>query len=147
MKGLWIGSVVAILVGVIFGGVGVVGMTRNSDLATIGHEGVVFEVRGGKRPVAHYRDLDGEVRGCSGYHSVGEVILYDPASGRCRAQADMGGATGNEMMFMTFGGVVILLGLLGFLFEFTMARDDTLELVKLTQQGKLDIPPSPGGDP
>lgn len=142
MKGLWIGSVLAILVGVLVGGVGVVGMTTTSDLAEVGREATIFETSGGKRPYGRFRTASGEVLSCGGYHDVGEVILYDPARPtRCRAQADVGGATGNEMMFLTFGGVLILVGALGFLFEVMMTRDDTLDLVK---QGKLPIPPPPG---
>lgn len=144
MKSIWFLSLLVMLGGLGFGSLGAFPAWSNLDLVDVGRETQISEVVSFTRSREAYIEVDGHRYACWGGTRVGDAVVYDPAIPgvpyRCRAKWAVGGVNSYELFFLTVGGVVVLLGALGFAFEATLGRRDD-DLVDLVKQGRLPAPP------
>lgn len=136
------GAVGLVLLGLMLNGAVLYSMSTQLDLVEVGLETTITDTYAGRNPWGMFTDREGERHSCKGSFEVGETIVYDPASpGRCRPEWAVGGFSSGERTWLSIGGVLVLLGIVVYAFEFFLTRDSELDKA---MRGELGMaPPDP----
>lgn len=116
-------------------------MVLEFDLVQVGVPATIIDVSSGKTRFGYYHAEDGSKASCRGYFEEGDTVIYDPSDrSRCRPDWAVGGFDTDERFWLSLGGFLVLVGIMGLVFERYMTGDDELERAL---RGEL---PAPGPD-